>query len=192
MSHSITDIIKNPALLLLTLGHREYFNWVSDKSYLKIAFWARMHKKLDLEHPKSFSEKLQWLKLYDRNPRYTQLCDKYEVKAIVGDIIGHEYLIPTLGVWEKFEDIDFSKLPERFVLKCTHDSGGVIVCKDKSKLNYKKVHRKINACLRHNFFWGMREWPYKDINPGSLPSNIWKTMLPESCVTINSSVLTEK
>ena len=98
MSHSITDIIKNPALLLLTLGHREYFNWVSDKSYLKIAFWARMHKKLDLEHPKSFSEKLQWLKLYDRNPRYTQLCDKYEVKAIVGDIIGHEYLIPTLGV----------------------------------------------------------------------------------------------
>ena len=80
-------------------------------------FWARMHKKLDLEHPKSFSEKLQWLKLYDRNPRYTQLCDKYEVKAIVGDIIGHEYLIPTLGVWEKFEDIDFSKLPERFVLK---------------------------------------------------------------------------
>ena len=95
MSHSITDIIKNPALLLLTLGHREYFNWVSDKSYLKIAFWARMHKKLDLEHPKSFSEKLQWLKLYDRNPRYTQLCDKYEVKAIVGDIIGHEYLIPT-------------------------------------------------------------------------------------------------
>lgn len=157
--------IKNPALLLLTLGHREYFNWVSDKSYLKIAFWARMHKKLDLEHPKSFSEKLQWLKLYDRNPRYTQLCDKYEVKAIVGDIIGHEYLIPTLGVWEKFEDIDFSKLPERFVLKCTHDSGGVIVCKDKSKLNYKKVHRKINACLRHNFFWGMREWPYKDIKP---------------------------
>ena len=165
MSHSITDIIKNPALLLLTLGHREYFNWVSDKSYLKIAFWARMHKKLDLEHPKSFSEKLQWLKLYDRNPRYTQLCDKYEVKAIVGDIIGHEYLIPTLGVWEKFEDIDFSKLPERFVLKCTHDSGGVLVCKDKSKLNYKKVHRKINACLRHNFFWGMREWPYKDIKP---------------------------
>lgn len=165
MSHSITDIIKNPALLLLTLGHREYFNWVSDKSYLKIAFWARMHKKLDLEHPKSFNEKLQWLKLYDRNPRYTQLCDKYEVKAIVSDIIGHEYLIPTLGVWEKFEDIDFSKLPERFVLKCTHDSGGVIVCKDKSKLNYKKVHRKINACLRHNFFWGMREWPYKDIKP---------------------------
>lgn len=133
--------------MLLTLGHREYFNWVSDKSYLKIAFWARMHKKLDLEHPKSFSEKLQWLKLYDRNPRYTQLCDKYEVKAIVGDIIGHEYLIPTLGVWEKFEDIDFSKLPERFVLKCTHDSGGVIVCKDKSKLNYKKsIAKSTLAC----------------------------------------------
>ena len=130
MSHSITDIIKNPALLLLTLGHREYFNWVSDKSYLKIAFWARMHKKLDLEHPKSFSEKLQWLKLYDRNPRYTQLCDKYEVKAIVGD--NHRVTntsSPHSVYWEKFEDIDFSKLPERFVLKCTHDSGGVIVCK---------------------------------------------------------------
>lgn len=96
--------------------------------------------------------------------RYTQLCDKYEVKAIVGDIIGHEYLIPTLGVWEKFEDIDFSKLPERFVLKCTHDSGGVIVCKDKSKLNYKKsIAKSTLAC--GIIFLGMREWPYKDIKP---------------------------
>ena len=159
------EVLHNPALLFLTLGHREMFNWMSDKTYLKIAYRARMHKKLSLENPQTFSEKLQWMKLYDRNPLYTKLVDKYEVKSIVEQKIGSEYIIPTLGVWEKFEDIDFDVLPNQFVLKCTHDSGGLIVVKDKSKLDIQMAKKKINHCLAHSFFWGMREWPYKNVKP---------------------------
>ena len=165
MSSKIKDIVRNPALLFLTLGHREWFNWMSDKTYLKIAYWARMHKRLNLENPQTFSEKLQWMKLYDRNPLYTKLVDKCEVKPIVEKIIGSEFIIPTLGVWDKFDEIDFEKLPNQFVLKCTHDSGGIVVCKDKSKLNIEVARTKINRCLSHSFFWGMREWPYKNVPP---------------------------
>lgn len=165
MSNRVKDIIKNPALLFLTLGHREWFNWMSDKTYIKIAYWARMHKRLNLENPQTFSEKLQWMKLYDRNPLYTKLVDKYEVKPIVERIIGSEYIISTLGIWERFDDIDFDKLPNQFVLKCTHDSGGIVVCKDKSKFNLETTRTKINRCLSHSFFWGMREWPYKNVPP---------------------------
>ena len=165
MSKKIKVILKNPALLFLTLGHREWFNWMSDKAYLKIAYWAHMHKKLNLENPQTFNEKLQWMKLYDRNPLYTQLVDKYAVKTIIAEKIGREYVIPTLGVWDKFDDIDFDTLPNRFVLKCTHDSGGLVICKDKSKLAISKARSKINACLKHSFYWGMREWPYKDVKP---------------------------
>lgn len=165
MNSKIKDIVRNPALLFLTLGHREWFNWMSDKTYLKIAYWARMHKRLNLENPQTFSEKLQWMKLYDRNPLYTKLVDKYEVKPIVEKIIGSEFIIPTLGVWDKFDEIDFEKLPNQFVLKCTHDSGGIVVCKDKSKLNIEAARTKINRCLSHSFFLGMREWPYKNVPP---------------------------
>lgn len=164
-SNSLKSLVRNPALLFLTLGHRECFNWMSDKNYLQIAFWARMHKRLDLTHPRSFSEKLQWLKLYDRRPCYTALVDKYEVKRFVEQTIGAQYVIPTLGVWKRAEDIDFDALPERFVLKCTHDSGGVIICKDRATFNREKAIQRLRACLRHNFFWGMREWPYKNIIP---------------------------
>lgn len=165
MSEKLIDIVKHPQLLFLTLGHREWFNWLEDETYLKIAYRAKMGKNLNLSNPKTFNEKLQWLKLYDRQPLYPKLVDKYEVKSIIAERIGEEYIIPTLGVWNKFEDIDFSKLPERFVLKCTHDSGGLIVVKDKSKLDLIKAQKKINKCLSHSFFWGMREWPYKDVKP---------------------------
>lgn len=158
-------IIKNPALIFLSLGHREWFNWMSDKTYLKISYWARMHKKLRLTPPTSYSEKLQWIKLYDRNPLYTKLVDKHDVKQYIEDKIGKKYIIPTIGMWEVFDDIDFNTLPNQFVLKCTHDSGGLVICKDKTKLDIKKARRKINSCLKHNFFWGMREWPYKDVKP---------------------------
>ena len=165
MSNRIKDILRNPALLFLTLGHREMFNWMSDERYLKIAFWARMHKKLNLDNPQTLSEKLQWLKLYNRQPIYTKLVDKYDVKNIVSNIIGEEYIIPTLGVWDKFEDINFDSLPNQFVLKCTHDSGGLIIVRDKSQLNIEKARKKIKKCLKHSFYWGMREWPYKDVKP---------------------------
>lgn len=161
----IISILHNPMLLFLTLGHREWFNWMNDKIYLKIAYWARMHKMLNLDHPQTFSEKLQWIKLNDRNPLYTKLVDKFEVKAYIEDRIGNKYIIPTLGVWDKFNDIDFSKLPNQFVLKCTHDSGGLIICKDKSSLDIENARKTINACLKHSFYWGMREWPYKNVRP---------------------------
>lgn len=165
MAVKIKDIIKNPKLLFLSLGHREFLNWMSDKTYLRIAFWAKMHKKLNLKNPETYNEKLQWLKLYNHAPIYTTLVDKYEVKPIVSSLIGDKYIIPTLGVWERFDDIDFDALPNQFVLKCTHDSGGLIVVKDKNALDKRNAKKKIEACLKHSFFWSMREWPYKGVKP---------------------------
>ena len=107
MSTSIKKIIKNPGLLFLTLGHRGFLNWMNDKTYLSIAFKIRMGKRLDLNDPQTYSEKLQWLKIYDRQPQYSEMVDKYKVKDYVASIIGQEYIIPTIGVWDKFEDIDF-------------------------------------------------------------------------------------
>ena len=124
-----------------------------------------MKKKLNLKDPKTFNEKLQWLKLYDRNPKYTQMVDKHEVKNYVASRIGSEYIIPTLGVWDKFEDIDFDSLPNQFVLKCTHDSGGLVICKNKSDLDIDATKRKINKCLKKNYYWHGREWPYKNLRP---------------------------
>lgn len=165
MSNSLKTIFRNPALLFLTLGHRGWFNWMRDERYIRIAYRARMGKKLKMDPPQTYSEKLQWLKLYNRKPEYTAMVDKYEVKPIVANIIGEKYIIPTLGVWNHFDEIDFDKLPNQFVLKCTHDSGGLVVCKDKSKLDRKAAKNKIEQCLKNNFFWGMREWPYKNVKP---------------------------
>jgi len=139
-------------------------NW-SDEKYLKYKFKLVFGKELNLKNPQTFSEKLQWLKIYDRKPIYTTMVDKYEAKKYVADIIGKEYIIPTLGVWNKFEDIDFDKLPSQFVLKCTHDSGGLVICRDKSKFDYKFAKKKINKSLKRNYFWQGREWPYKNVKP---------------------------
>lgn len=155
----------NPGLLVLSLGHRGWFKGMDDERYLKLIYRIKMGKKLNLDNPRTYNEKLQWLKLYDRTPLYTKLVDKYEVKKYIAEKIGPEYLIPTLGVWDRFEDIDFQALPDQFVLKCTHDSGGLVICKDKSKLDRRAAAAKINGCLKHNFFWGEREWPYKDVKP---------------------------
>lgn len=138
---------------------------MKDETYLKIAYHVRMHKKLNLDNPQTFNEKLQWLKLYERRPEYTRMVDKYEGKKYVAEKIGEEFIIPTLGVWERFCDIDFDALPEQFVLKCTHDSGGLVICTDKSKLDIEAARKKINLCLKHNYFYGMREWPYKNVKP---------------------------
>lgn len=136
-----------------------------DKLYLKLKYYQRMGKKLNLDNPKTFNEKLQWLKLYDRNPLYTKLVDKYEVRRYIANSIGEEYLIPLLGVWDNFDEIDFDILPNQFVLKCTHDSGGLIICKDKTKLDISLVKNKINRCLSYNYYWHGREWPYKNVKP---------------------------
>ena len=140
-------------------------NVLSDKTFVKIEYRNRMRKKLNLKTPQTFNEKLQWLKIYDRKPIYTTMVDKYEVKNYVADKIGDEYIIPTLGVWDSFDEIDFDALPDQFVLKCTHDSGGLVICKDKSKLNKEKAKKKIELSLNRNYYYHGREWAYKDVKP---------------------------
>ena len=141
-----------------------YKHW-PDEKYLKRRFEMLLGYPLDLKNLRTFTEKLQWLKLYDRKSIYTTMVDKYEAKKYVADVIGEKYIIPTLGVWDKFEDIDFEKLPNQFVLKCTHDSGGLVICRDKSKLDYRAAKKKLNRSLKRNYFWSAREWPYKDVKP---------------------------
>ena len=138
---------------------------IPDSIYLKYLFKRSMGRDLNLKHPTTFNEKLQWLKLYDHNPEYIKMVDKYEVKYIVADKIGEKYIIPTLGVWNKFEDIDFDDLPDKFVLKCTHDSGGVCICKDKKTFDYNVTKKKLKQSLKNNFYYMSREWPYKYVPP---------------------------
>jgi len=147
------------------LDSRGFFKFMSDEAYLKFMYKLKMKRKLNLSDPQTFNEKLQWLKIYDRKPEYTTMVDKYEAKKYVADIIGEEYIIPTLGVWDRFEDIDFDELPDQFVLKCTHDSGGLVICRDKSKLDLKAAKKKINKSLKRNYYWIGREWPYKNVRP---------------------------
>ena len=161
----ILKLLKNPQKILLSLSYRGVFNFLSDKVYLKLMYKLNIGKKLDLKNPKTFNEKIQWLKLNDRKDIYTTMVDKYEAKKYVADLIGEEYIIPTLGVWDKFEDIDFDKLPNQFVLKCTHDSGGLVICRDKSSLDIEAAKKKINKCLKRNYYKVGREWPYKNVRP---------------------------
>lgn len=140
-------------------------NILPDKIYLKIKYYKENGTKLDLSQPKTFSEKLQWLKLYDRKPLYTTLVDKYAVKQYVGKIIGEEYIIPTYGIWENFDDIDFSTLPKQFVLKCTHDSGSIVICKDKESFDFYNAKRILCKAMKRNYYWSGREWPYKNVKP---------------------------
>lgn len=160
----IKKLIKEPRWIIILLD-RKGIRLLNDKNYLKMMYKCMLNKKLDLKNPKTFNEKLQWLKLYDRNPNYTILVDKYEVKKYIEKTIGKEYVIPTIGIWDNFEDINFEKLPQKFVMKCTHDSGGVIICKDKLKLNKKTIKRKIIKKLKNNYYYYGREYPYKNVKP---------------------------
>lgn len=150
----------------------EYKRWVKralrilpDGVYLRLRYLIAFRKPLHLKNPRTFNEKLQWLKLYDRNPEYTRMVDKFEAKKYVAERIGEEYIVPTLGVWDRFEEIDFDALPDQFVLKCTHDSGGLVICKDKKSLDLDAARRKITSCLKENYYWDYREWPYKHVKP---------------------------
>ena len=140
-------------------------NLLPDEAYLKLKYRIRMGKKLNLENPVTYSEKLQWLKLHNRKPEYTTMVDKAAVKEYIAEKIGPEYIIPTLGVWDRFEDIDFDTLPEQFVLKCTHDSGGLVICRDKAKLDREEAKKKIEKSLKNNYYYHGREWPYKNVKP---------------------------
>ena len=136
-----------------------------DALFIKMKWKLRMDYPLNLNNPQTFNEKLQWLKLYDRKPIYTKMVDKYEAKKYVADIIGEEYIIPTLAVYDRVEDIVFDKLPNQFVLKWTHDSGGIVICKDKSKLNVAEAYKKLKKGERSHYYWRSREWSYKNVKP---------------------------
>lgn len=137
----------------------------SDEMYLKMLFRLKMGYKLDLKNPKTYSEKLMWLKLHDHTPEYSKLVDKFAVKEIVSKKIGEQYVIPTLGVWDRPEDIEWDKLPNRFVLKTTHGGGntGVVICKDKASFDKEKAIEKLNKSLKQDIYKTLREWPYKNV-----------------------------
>lgn len=134
-----------------------------DKLYLSLKYRMKFGKNINWENPQTFNEKLQWLKVYDRNPLYTTMVDKYAAKQYVANIIGEEHIIPTLGVWDRAEDIDFDSLPDQFVLKATHDSGRVLICRDKSTFDREKAIAEMNISLKRDFYAVTREWPYKNV-----------------------------
>lgn len=157
-------IFKNRGILFF-LQKTQLKNLLPDKLYLQMKYKRDYGISINWDLPVRFDEKMQWLKLYYRNPIMCKLVDKYEVKSYVAEKIGEKYVVPTLGVYDSFSEIDFSLLPDQFVLKCTHDSGGLVICRDKSQLDMLKAKSKIEKSLKRNFYYLMREWPYKSVKP---------------------------
>lgn len=160
----IIRAVTNPRKLVRYILFKTARLW-PDKIYLKWYFYSRVGYKLDLNNPKTFNEKLQWLKLNNRKPEMVKMVDKVDAKEYVAKIIGEEYIIPTLGVYDSVDEIDFDKLPNQFVLKCTHDSGGIVICSDKSKLDIEAAKAKLRRGLKVNYYYQNREWPYKQVKP---------------------------
>lgn len=147
--------------ILASLG---FYNKMEDKEYIERQFFYIMKRKLNLNNPVTYNEKLQWLKLYDRNERYVDIVDKYEVRKYVKSKVGKQYLIPLLGVWSDVEEIDFNKLPSEFVLKCNHNSGkGMCICKDKTKIDLRRIKKNLKKGLKEDYYLTGREWPYKNV-----------------------------
>lgn len=165
MDKRIIKALTSPRYMGSVILHRFDRLIKNDALYLKMEYYFQTGRRLNLNNPKSYNEKLQWLKIHDRKPEYTQMVDKAGVKDYIAKTIGEQYVIPTLGIWKHFDDIDFTTLPEKFVLKCTHDSGGLVICKDKKTLDKVSAKKKIEKCLKKNYFYGTREWPYKDVKP---------------------------
>lgn len=178
MIKQIKRFITSKSIRFSYLSQLGILNFMSDEKYLQKKYEITTGEKLNIQNPKTFNEKLQWLKLHDRKDIYTKMVDKYEAKQYVANIIGEEYIIPTIGIYNNFNNIDFKKLPKQFVIKCTHDSGGLVICKDKNKLNIKEARKKINKCLKRNFYYIGREWPYKNVKPRII---IEKYMEDKSC-----------
>ena len=161
---SFDYLLHNPAKFCDSIVIR-FFRWLPDKLYLSLRYRFTMGHWIDWKNPKTFTEKIQWLKIYNRKPEYTTMVDKYAVKQYVADRIGEEYVIPTLGVWNKPEDIDWNSLPNQFVLKTTHGGGGggVVICKDKSTFDKRAAISKLNESLASDIYSNLREWPYKNV-----------------------------
>lgn len=165
MFKKIIKVLKNPKLAVIYILGFKMFKAIPDAKYLQLKYRLIMGRKLDLKNPKTFNEKLQWLKLNDRRPEYTMLVDKYEVRQHIKETIGEEYLIPLIGVYNNFDEIDFDVLPNEFVLKPNHTSGDVFICRDKSKINYRELKSEVDKWLQRDYYWLHREWPYKNVQP---------------------------
>lgn len=163
---ALSNYLKQPGKIILGFVKHCWFLF-SDKTSIKIQYRIKMGRKLNLSNPQRFSEKLQWLKLYDRKPEYTKMVDKIKAKEYVSDIIGNQYIIPTIGTWHHFDEIDFNCLPNKFVLKTNHSGGGggVVICKEKAYLNKETAKNRLEQSLKHSIYPHLREWPYKDVTP---------------------------
>lgn len=159
------EFILNKNYRTLILMKTGIYNKMDDEKYLKKRYEAFFNKKLNLDNPITFNEKIQWLKLNDRKEEYSIMVDKFKMRDFISKSIGEKYLIPLIGVWDNVDDIDFNSLPDSFVLKTTHDSGGVVICPDKNSLNIKKAKAKLKKHLSKNYFYQDREWPYKNVKP---------------------------
>lgn len=168
---TIKNTIKKWVKLLTCEQYRFMYNTargkndsLSDEVFLKKWYFLMLNQELNLDNPQTFNEKMQWLKINDRRSEYTMMVDKYRAKIYVAKIIGEEHIIPTLGVWSNYDEIDFSELPNQFVLKSTHDSGGVVIIDNKDKLG-AAVKEKLERSLKNNYYYRGREWPYKNVKP---------------------------
>lgn len=162
----ISFYIQKPNVFLASIL-QQFGHWLPDRLYIKWMYRLKMKRKLDLENPKRFTEKLQWLKLYDHNPLYKTIVDKYEAKSYIANLIGIDYIIPTIGIWNKIEEIDWATMPDRFVLKTTNGGGGtgVVICKDKARFDVNKAVLALRKSSRIDLYKLQREWPYKDVAP---------------------------
>jgi hypothetical protein len=169
IANRIKEKLFNPASIFKSIALRFLESYpshiLSDKLFLELRYYILLGEKMNLRNPKNINEKLQWLKLYNRNPGYTKMADKYGVRSYIANTIGEKYLIPLLGVWDNFDMIDFDSLPSQFVIKCTHDSGSVVICHNKSEFDRQSAKREIEWHLKRNYFYHGREWQYKDIKP---------------------------
>ncbi len=166
--YTVWKYIRNPSKLVLDIGKYDNYRFarfVPDKIYIKCLFMKYMKTKLNLSNPQTFSEKLQWLKLYDRKPEYTKMADKVAVKKYVADKIGLDFIIPTIGIYNSVDEIPFDKLPENYVIKCTHDSGSTFICKKDLNPDIEQIKNSLSQKINTNFYWYGREWPYKNIKP---------------------------
>ena len=164
LSQKIGVLKKDPKLPLKLLLNK-VAPYLPDELFLRISFFIKMGRPLRLSNPQTYNEKLQWLKLYYRKPEFSQMVDKYDAKPYVASIIGENHIIPTIGIYNSVEDIPWAELPDKFVLKCTHDSGGIVICQDKTKLNVEEAKKKLVKGLKKSYYYRNREWPYKNVVP---------------------------
>lgn len=163
--NKLLKALRNPDLIPRFLWKKASPLIKNDEFYLRVNYLLDRKKVLHLNNPIRFNEKLQWLKLNVHKPERSNLVDKYECKKIIAERVGKQYVIPTLGVWNDFDEIDFNALPDKFVLKCTHDSYGLVICQDKKTFNLEKARKKIKKCLARNYFYRHREFEYKNLKP---------------------------